>query len=41
MLTVVGRGATIEDARTVAYRSIDRIMLEGAQFRTDIGLRET
>lgn len=41
ILTVVGRGATIEDAKTVAYRNIDRIMLEGAQFRTDIGLRET
>ena len=41
ILTVVGRGETIEDARAVAYRNIDRIMLEGAQFRTDIGLRET
>ena len=41
ILTVVGRGATIEDARAVAYRNIGRIMLEGAQFRTDIGLHET
>ena len=40
ILTVVGIGTSIEAARSVAYENIARIGLDGAQYRTDIGLRE-
>ena len=40
ILTVVGSGANIAEARAVAYRNLDHIKLVGGQFRTDIGLRE-
>lgn len=40
ILTVVGRGPTIQEARSAAYRNVERITLAGAQYRTDIGLRE-
>jgi phosphoribosylamine--glycine ligase len=36
VLSVVGRGATIADARAVAYEAIGRIRLEGGQVRSDI-----
>ena len=37
VLTVVARGATLEDARAKAYRNIERIGFEGAHYRRDIG----
>jgi phosphoribosylamine--glycine ligase len=37
VLHVVGRGPTLEDARTVAYRNIEKIHFEGMRYRTDIG----
>ena len=37
VLHVVGRGATLQEARTVAYESIGKIRFEGIRFRTDIG----
>ena len=40
ILTVVGVGTSIEAARAVAYENIARISLDGAQYRTDVGLRE-
>ncbi|HUP28002.1 MAG TPA: phosphoribosylamine--glycine ligase [Chloroflexia bacterium] len=40
VLTVVGRGATIKEAREHAYEGIGRIHLEGGQYRRDIALRE-
>lgn len=39
-LTVVGRAATLAEARDAAYRNIIRIVMPGAQYRTDIALRE-
>ena len=39
-LTVVGRGASLEQAREAAYRAVGGIALEGGQFRTDIALSE-
>jgi phosphoribosylamine--glycine ligase len=40
ILTVVGRGSTLAEAREVAYRNVARIEISGAQYRTDIALRE-
>ena len=40
VLTVVGRGATVEKARTAAYARADRIHFEGCQRRNDIGIVE-
>ncbi len=40
ILTVVGIGSSIDEARSVAYRNLELITLEGAQHRTDIALRE-
>ena len=37
VVTLVGRGATLADARAAAYRGVDEVRLEGARFRTDIG----
>ncbi|MEX2460664.1 MAG: phosphoribosylamine--glycine ligase [Paenibacillaceae bacterium] len=36
VLGVVGRGATIKEAREQAYRDAERIHFEGKQYRTDI-----
>jgi phosphoribosylamine---glycine ligase len=36
VLTVVGRGATLEGARDVAYRNLERISFEGMRSRRDI-----
>ena len=40
VLTVVGRGASLEDARGAAYRGVAGITLEGGHYRTDIAARE-
>ena len=37
VLTVVGRGASYQDAIDVAYRAVGQLRFEGMQFRTDIG----
>ena len=37
VLTVVGRGATFEDAMATAYSGVDAIHFDGMQFRRDIG----
>jgi len=37
VLHVVGRGATLRDACSVAYRNIGKIHFEGMRYRTDIG----
>jgi phosphoribosylamine--glycine ligase len=37
VLTVVGRGDTIEDARARAYRRVEGIRFEKARYRSDIG----
>ncbi len=37
VLTVVGRGATFEDAIATAYAGVARISFEGMQYRRDIG----
>jgi phosphoribosylamine--glycine ligase len=37
VLTVVGRGATYQDAIDVAYAAASKIHFEGMQLRTDIG----
>lgn len=39
VLTVVGLGASLDDARATAYEALSCISLEGAQFRTDIALK--
>ena len=39
VLSVVGTGATLDDARTVAYDAVGRITLEGGQTRSDIALK--
>ncbi len=39
VLSVVGTGATLAQARAVAYDAAGRISLEGGQVRTDIALR--
>ncbi|WP_025736888.1 phosphoribosylamine--glycine ligase [Mycobacterium genavense] len=38
VLSVVGTGADLSDARAAAYRILDSIRLPGSHFRTDIGL---
>jgi phosphoribosylamine--glycine ligase len=40
ILTVVGRGPTVKQAREVAYESIARVKLPGGQYRKDIAARE-
>jgi phosphoribosylamine--glycine ligase len=40
ILTVVGRGATLEEAREVVYRNIERIKYGGGQYRRDVAARE-
>ncbi|MEW6586899.1 MAG: phosphoribosylamine--glycine ligase [Nitrospirota bacterium] len=37
VLHVVGRGKTLEEARGVAYRNIEKIHFEGMRYRKDIG----
>jgi phosphoribosylamine--glycine ligase len=37
VLTVVGRGATYQDAMTRAYAGVDAIRFDGMQYRRDIG----
>ena len=37
VLTVVGQGDTIEDARAAAYRRVEAIHFENARYRSDIG----
>ena len=39
VLTVVGTGGTIEQARTKAYNNIGRVRFPGAHYRKDIALR--
>jgi phosphoribosylamine--glycine ligase len=39
VLSVVGAGANLSEARTQAYATIKSIRLPGSHFRTDIGLR--
>ena len=41
VLTAVGRGATLQQAREAAYRIMGTIRLKGGQVRPDIALRET
>ena len=38
VLTVTGWGESLEDARTSAYRRVERISFEGAYYRNDIGM---
>jgi phosphoribosylamine--glycine ligase len=40
VLTVVCRASTLAEARDAAYRNVARIEMLGAQYRTDIALRE-
>ena len=40
VLTVVGTGATLREARDRAYAAAERITFEGRQMRRDIGARE-
>ncbi len=37
VLSVCGRGATLEEAMTTAYRGVDKIRFDGMWFRSDIG----
>jgi len=39
VVTVVGRGPALEEAREQAYRAADRITFPGRQLRRDIGLQ--
>jgi phosphoribosylamine--glycine ligase len=39
VLTVVGRGDTVDAARARAYTNIERISFEGMRFRSDIALQ--
>ena len=39
VLTVVGKGATFAEARTIAYQAVEAIHFEGAKYRRDIALR--
>ncbi|MEI2776323.1 MAG: phosphoribosylamine--glycine ligase [Tetrasphaera sp.] len=39
VLSIVGRGATLAEARAAAYESVGRVHLPGGRFRSDIGLR--
>ncbi len=38
VLSVIGRGKTIEEARKNVYKNIEKINFEGAYFRKDIGI---
>jgi phosphoribosylamine--glycine ligase len=40
VLAMVGRGATMEAAREVAYRGVASVVLDGGRYRTDIAARE-
>jgi len=40
VITVVGRGVSIEEAREAAYRGVAGVALEGGRYRTDIAERE-
>jgi phosphoribosylamine--glycine ligase len=40
VVTMVGRGASFEDARAAAYRGADSVTLDGGRYRTDIGAGE-
>jgi phosphoribosylamine--glycine ligase len=40
VVTVVGRGSDHEVARTAAYGAVVGVLLEGAQYRTDVAARE-
>jgi phosphoribosylamine-glycine ligase len=37
VLGAIGTGATVDAARTDAYREIERVLFTGAQIRKDIG----
>jgi phosphoribosylamine--glycine ligase len=37
VVTIVGRGPTLADARRAAYRGVEEVQLEGAASRTDVG----
>jgi phosphoribosylamine--glycine ligase len=37
VLHVIGKGTTLSDARSVAYRNIEKIHFEGIRYRQDIG----
>jgi phosphoribosylamine--glycine ligase len=37
VVTIVGRGPTIADARAVAYRGLKEIGLDGGRYRNDVG----
>ncbi|WP_305791919.1 phosphoribosylglycinamide synthetase C domain-containing protein, partial [Micrococcus sp. HSID17245] len=39
LAAVVGRGADLAQARERAYAGVERIRFDGAQWRTDIGLK--
>jgi len=41
VLTVVGRGDTVDAARARAYANIDRISFDGMRYRSDIALQPT
>jgi phosphoribosylamine--glycine ligase len=41
VLTVVGGGESLPEARERAYRRLDGISFEGAEWRTDIGAENT
>jgi phosphoribosylamine--glycine ligase len=41
VLTVVGLGKTVAEARTRAYANVEMIHFEGAHFRHDIGITAT
>lgn len=38
VLSVLGRGNNIEEARYNAYKNVENVLFEGAYFRTDIGI---
>ncbi len=38
VLSVIGRGKTIEEARENVYKNIEKVSFEGAYFRKDIGI---
>jgi phosphoribosylamine--glycine ligase len=40
VLAMVGRGATMDAARDVAYRGAAGVVLDGGRYRTDIAMRE-
>jgi len=40
VLTMVGRGASLAEARVAAYAGVDRVALDGGRYRTDIAARE-